>query len=169
MKFIFLFFTFCLGGLLRQKASELMPNRASLRPKRDLIGYNRQRNTAHQLTSSRFKVQNKNHLERYNRKIAEYITKNEKIALKRLRRRLLAIEKQRRANILKKLGYQDRNRSTIPGSAFSRNADRFLFTATAYVQFFYLLSVINTAHQSATPIHFKISITAALRHPYMVQ
>ena len=105
MKFIILLFTFCLGGSLRQKASEIVPNRASLRPKRDLIGYNRQRNTAHQLTSSRFKIPNRNHLERYNRKIAEYITNSEKTALERFRKRLLAIEKARRVSILKKLGY----------------------------------------------------------------
>ena len=108
MKFIFLFFTFCLGGLLRNKKSiedEIIPVIAPSRPKRDLIGYNRQRNTAHQLNSSRFKVPNRNHLERYNRKIAEYITKNEKTALKRLRRRFVTMQKQRRENLIKQLGY----------------------------------------------------------------
>ena len=105
MKFIFLLFTFCLGGLVREKMSELVPEKASTRLKRDLIGYNRQRNTAHQLKISKFKIPNRNHLERYNRKIAEYITNNEKTALKRFRKRLLVIEKERRASILKKLGY----------------------------------------------------------------
>ena len=85
--------------------SELVPEKASTRLKRDLIGYNRQRNTAHRLNSSRFKLPNRNYLERYNRKIAEYITNNEKTALKGFRRRLLAIEKQRRVGMIKQLGY----------------------------------------------------------------
>ena len=108
MKFIFLLITMSLGCLIQKKQTvhQVVAPRASRgqrsRAKRDLIGYNRQRNTAHH---SRLKVLDTNHMERYKRKIAKFIMKNDRSALERFRRRTRAIERQRRAKMLKELGY----------------------------------------------------------------
>ena len=106
MKFIFLLFTISLGGVVREKVPfEQMRRPVTTRSKRDLIGYNRQRNTVHQLHSSRFKAPDKNLLKRYNKKIAEYIKINNKDALRRFRKRLMLMGQKRRAEITKRLGY----------------------------------------------------------------
>ena len=107
MKFIFLLFTISLGCLnQKQTPNPVVAVRSSQlarsRAKRDLIGYNRQRNTAHH---RRFKVPEPDHIKRYQRKIAEYVMKNDESALKRFRARLILLKKQRRAKMLKELGY----------------------------------------------------------------
>ena len=99
MKFIFLLFTITLGyPAVAVRSSHVQRSRA----KRDLIGYNRQRNTAYQ---SRLKMPDTNHMERYKRKIAEFVMTKDQKALRRFRKRLMVLEKQRRAKMLKQLGY----------------------------------------------------------------
>ena len=108
MNLYFLLFSLSFGCLIQKKQTvhPVVAVRSSQvgrsRAKRDLIGYNRQRNTAHQ---SRFKVMDTNHIERYNRKIAMYAMKNDPTVLERFRKQLMVLKKQRRARMLKQLGY----------------------------------------------------------------
>ena len=108
MNLIFLLFSLSFGCLIQKKQTvdTVVAVRSSQvgrsRAKRDLIGYNRQRNTAHQ---SRFKVMDTNHMKRYNRKIAMYAIKNDPTVLERFRKELMVLKKQRRARMLKQLGY----------------------------------------------------------------
>ena len=111
MKFILLLITMSLGCLIQKKQTvhQVVAPKASQgqrsRAKRDLIGYNRQRNTAHH---SRFKLLDTNHMERYKRKIAKFIMKTDRSAIERFRRRTRAIQRQQRAKLLKQLGYWEK-------------------------------------------------------------
>ena len=108
MKIIVLLFSLSFGCLIQkeQTVHPVVAVRSSQvgrsRAKRDLIGYNRQRNTAHQ---SRFKVMDTNHIERYNRKIAMYAMKNDPTVLEQYRKQLMVLKRLQRARMLKQLGY----------------------------------------------------------------